>query len=271
MTEIKKLFLDLAPAFPNYTKSFSFSVHKAGSSLMAGLLRSYCESVKFPAVNIPETLFNQGFLEKDWHTLSEVSELIVDGYLYFGFRALPEILNPEYSSMGVDPRDYKTCLLVRDPRDCLVSQYFSMGRQQASSHALPKINPESFINSLKSQKNQEIDSYVLTHSPVLFNKLTAYLSVLKDNPNILIFRYEDIYFDKYQFLLDILEWTGIPIKIDVVKKVAEKHDIRPQKEDVNSHIRKGQPGDHIEKLSPKTIAEVSDRFRDLMSNYGYEL
>lgn len=271
MFEIKELFSGIKGPSSNYAKSFAFSVHKAGSSLMASLLRSYCLATNFPTIDIPETLFNQGVLEKDWHTLPEILDVIVDGYLYLGFRSLPDILNPDSQSLLLDPRPYKICLLVRDPRDCLVSQYFSMGRQQASSHAIPKMNPESFLESLKSQGNQSIDDYVLTHSHVLFNKLKAYLSILEGNPNIKVFRYEDIYFDKHQFLINMLEWFSIPIDKSVALKMADKHDIRPAIEDVSSHIRKGEPGDHKNKLLPVTVAKISDQFRDLMKHYRYEL
>ncbi|MEM9805902.1 MAG: hypothetical protein AAF959_11525, partial [Cyanobacteria bacterium P01_D01_bin.56] len=87
---------------------------------MVSLLRNYCQRIKFPVVNIPEALFDQGILEQNWHTLTGLSELLVDGYLYLGFRSLPTFLTPNAEISNIDPRQYRACLLVRDPRDCLV-------------------------------------------------------------------------------------------------------------------------------------------------------
>ncbi|MEM1239925.1 MAG: sulfotransferase domain-containing protein [Cyanobacteria bacterium P01_H01_bin.26] len=271
LSDIAQLFSSLPAPAPSFTKAFAFSVHKSGSSLMTSLLTQYCRTVDFPIINIPEILFHEGFFEKDWHQLTELREVIKSGYLYLGFRALPEILNPTSKSNVIDPCDFRSCLLVRDPRDCLVSQYFSMGRSKSSSHALPKNNPEALLKTFEKQVDQDIDSYVLDNCQPLFSKLTAYTSIVESNPNIRVFRYEDIYFDKLAFLINMLVWLTIPVDHSVAAKIAKRNDIRPVKEDLSKHIRKGTPGDYSEKLSIKTISKINAYFGDLMANYGYSL
>ena len=270
-SKVLNLFSVLSTPYPNFSKAFAFSIHKSGSSLMTNLLTQYCSKANFPAINIPSAMFHEGLFHKDWYRLTELKEVINEGYLYLGFRALPEILNPNSKNMVVNPRDYRACLLVRDPRDCLVSQYFSMGRSKASSHALPKNNPEALLETLKNQAEQSIDSYVLDNCKYLSIKLNDYLSIAKDNPNIQIFRYEDIYFDKFKFLIDMLTWLSIPVDQELAKTIAKKNDIRPVAEDLSKHIRKGTPGDYREKLSAEIIAKLNMHFADLMADYGYAL
>ncbi|EDX86885.1 Sulfotransferase domain superfamily [Synechococcus sp. PCC 7335] len=269
--EISQLFSTLPAPHPNFSKAFAFSIHKAGSSLMMSLLTQYCKAINFPSINISEVMFNEGIFDRDWFQLTELREVINEGYLHLGFRALPEILNPNSEHMVVNPRDYRACLLVRDPRDCLVSQYYSMGRSEDSSHVSPKKNTEAWLEFCRKQATNTIDDYALVNCEWLFTKFENYLAVVINNPNIRVFRYEDIYFDKLSFLIDMLEWFSIPIDQTVVEAVAKQNDIRPDEEDWSKHIRKGTPGDYREKLSAETTSKLTTYFAELMANYGYSL
>jgi hypothetical protein len=88
---------------------------------------------------------------------------------------------------------------------------------------------------------------------------------------VLLRHYEEIYFDKRTFLTDIFAHFGVSVPIEVIEKVAAQNDIRPAKEDISKHIRKGTPGDHREKLRYETIAKLNNIFRDICRFYGYDL
>ena len=160
-------------------------------------------------------------------------------------------------------------LLVRDPRDALVSQYYSYGGKHIS-HRLPNKNKELFLKQFESNEDLEIDEYVLHVAGNYLKKLTTYQSSLDFN-RVLLRRYEEIYFDKRTFLVDIFAHFGLSVPIEVIEQVAAQNDIRPVEEDISKHIRKGTPGDHREKLKTKTIAKLNDIFRDTCYWYGYDL
>ena len=84
-------------------------------------------------------------------------------------------------------------------------------------------------------------------------------------------RYEDVSYDKHSFLREIFEHFGIGVPADIIAEVARQNDIRPKVENEARHIRKGTPGDHMQKLQPQTIATLNDTFRDVAAFYGYAL
>lgn len=244
---------------------YAFSIHKSGSSLMHGMIAEVCQIAKIPAISIPDIIFREGIFEKDWVNDSAVSELIGPGRIYYGFRALPQLLLNE--SIGL--KEKKSVLLVRDPRDALVSQYYSFSGKNFS-HKLPDKNQEVLMNRATATEFLSIDEYVLKFAPQHLAKLLAYKNHLRFD-NVLLRRYEDIYFDKRKFLGEIFDHFGLEVASEVLDIVASRNDIRPEAEDPTKHIRKGTPGDHAEKLLPETINKLNALFRDVGEYYGYDL
>jgi len=249
----------------SFDPCFAFSVHKSGSTLMHSMLDAACRAAKIPAVTVPDIMFNLGDVAGAWQSDSALLPLFQKHLLYFGFRSFPAILADEAAQI----RNRRFVLLVRDPRDALVSQYFSFGRKK-SSHAVPKENADAYLKTRDQIEETEIDEYVLREAPGLARKLGEYRHYL-DFDHGMVRRYEDIYYDKLMFLADIFAHFGIDISEQIVTDVARQHDIRPAQEDDSKHIRKGTPGDHREKLAPATISSLNEVFRDVGAFYGYDL
>lgn len=244
---------------------FAFSIHKAGSTLMNNMIADACVASRIPAINIPYILFKEGMKDHHWRGDRQLLEFFGDGRIYYGFRFLPEVLlEPE-----VHLRRSKSVLLVRDPRDALVSQFYSFGGRNIS-HRLPPKYAEKFLESWEKTKHLAIDQYVLSSAPQHLKELLAYKDGL-DPDNVLLCRYEQAYFDKRTFLGGIFDHFSIPVPAEILDRVAARHDVRPESEDPTKHIRKGTPGDYREKLRPETIARLNDIFRDICRWYGYEL
>jgi hypothetical protein len=248
-----------------FPECYAFSIHKAGSSLMHAMIAQVCRAVNIPAMNIPDAMFLEDIKSEEWENDPELLELIGPGRIYYGFRNLPEI----FLSPQILLRDKKTVLLVRDPRDALVSEYYSFGGKHLS-HRLPDKNKEAFLDRVKANADLDIDAYVLWTAGNHLKKLMMYQSSL-DFSLVLLRHYEEIYFDKRTFLTDIFAHFGVSVPIEVIEKVAAQNDIRPAKEDISKHIRKGTPGDHREKLRYETIAKLNNIFRDICRFYGYDL
>lgn len=260
-------FLAPIEAAPNKLADsfYAFSVHKNGSTLMFDMIGAVSRMVGFPAASIPDFIFNEGILFKDWRNKRELAVYFRKPWLYYGFRELPELMFDE----SLELRQRKFVFLARDPRDALVSEYFSFGRRQGS-HALPQNNPEAVMKIIRSQDELSIDDYVLGRAKVYRDKLLTYRSAL-DFERGLILRYEDAYFDKRKLLIDTFEHFGIAVPADVISEVAARFDVRPEQEDDTRHIRQGLPGDHVRKLAPATIVRLNDELRDTAAFFGYRL
>lgn len=255
----------LMPAAGDFPACFAFSIHKAGSSLMHSMIAAVCNKTGIPSISIPDILFVEGIVENEWQNDPGIARALTDGRVYLGFRALPPLLQVD-DSLALTR---KSVLLVRDPRDALVSQYYSFGGKHLS-HRLPTKNTDQFLERTKATADLEIDEYVLTFAPQYLAKLRAYRDHL-DFSTVLLRRYEDIFFDKRNFLEEIFRHFGLQVDADAIREVAEAHDIRPATEQVGQHIRKGTPGDHREKLQPATIARLDEMFREIGLFYGYGL
>lgn len=264
MTDYQAIFRDKLPAPGNFPQCFAFSIHKAGSSLMHAMIDQVCANAGIPGISIPDVLFKEGLMDT-WSADRELLAFIQPGRVYYGFRSLPRVLiEPE-----VRLREHKSVLLVRDPRDALVSQYFSFGGKHVS-HSVPEKNVEKFVASTQASAALDIDAYAIQFAPQYHAKLQAYLTHLDFN-NVLLRRYEDIYFDKQKFLGEIFKHFGIEVPEAIIAKVAAANDVRPATEEVGKHIRKGAPGDHREKLKSETIEKLDDLFREIGKRYGYDL
>ncbi|MEG3085509.1 sulfotransferase domain-containing protein [Sphingomonas sp. PB2P12] len=246
------------------SESFVFSVHKAGSSLLFGMLEDLFARCEVPAISIPDILFLEGIGDHAWEADDDIRPMFTPGYVYFGFRSFPPVLE-NYARFGA----VRKVFLIRDPRDILTSQYFSFGGKHFS-HRLPNKNADSVVEYHMRDKHLEIDEYVIDHAEVLHDKLRCYRERIFDE-NLLIVRYEDIFFDKYRSLQAVISHIGINIDRTAIEAVAMAHDIRPVSEDPTRHIRRGTPGDHANKLQPVTIEKLTTMFRDVMCDFGYQL
>ena len=232
---------------------------------MNAMINDVVRNRKIPGISVPNRLFNMGLGGNEWQGNTDYLPLFSRDLLYYGFRNLP----PMFRDPAADIGSMRFVLLVRDPRDALVSEYFSFGTK-AGSHVAPKNNPQAFLARKAATDDIGIDDYVLKSAANLNRKLADY----RDNMNFdlgLLRRYEQVFFDKQTFLAEIFDHFGIEVPEKVIATVAARHDIRPEQEDPTKHIRKGLPGDHQEKLRPETIARLNDIFRDVGAFYGYSL
>jgi len=263
--DYRKLFGEQLQAAGGFAECYAFSIHKAGSTLMHRMIADVCQASGIPALSIPDALFKEGVLANDWGKDPRILDLIGPGRIYFGFRHLPPILRDD----RVRLKDKKCVLLVRDPRDALVSQYYSVGGKHVS-HRLPTKNAEAFLEKVRNTEELDIDEYVLRLAKSHLNKLVSYKNNLNFS-NVLLRRYEDIYFDKRTFVSDIFTHFGMAVAPATLDAVAQSNDVRPTDEDPARHIRRGLPGDHRNKLKPSTIQGLNDIFSATCLWYGYDL
>lgn len=244
---------------------YVFGLHKSGSTLLHKMISDSCQVANIPALNLPNIAFHEGVPPNQWASDESLSEVFNHSMVYFGFRFLPQVLlDPK---VGI--KDKKFVLLVRDPRDALVSQFFSYGGKHIS-HKLPKKNKEVYLDRIQKTAHLDIDEYVLFSAKGLVEKLKNYHQKLNIDKRLLL-KYENVYFDKLTALKAVFDHFEFKVEETALSEVAKKHDQRPGKEDPSKHIRKGSPGDHKSKLRSETIDQLTNIFSDTMSKFGYTL
>lgn len=246
-------------------RRFIFALHKSGSVLLNRIVDDLSDAADVPVFNFPELLFENGIRFQD---LEEVPADLFEkeGMIYSGFRHVPK--EPCEMRFG---KGGKVILMVRDPRDILVSMYFSM----KGSHAVPK-SGKSREKLLKIRENAEalsIEEFVRSGCDRLRKKFRRYQKALVENDDLetRVFRYEDVIFEKPTWVRDISEFFDLNVPEAEMDAIAARHDIRPEKEDPSAHIRRVAPGDYREKLSPETIEFLNAELADTVRVFGYEL
>lgn len=254
----RQVLIEVAPP-ANISSFFVFALPKSGSVLQDKVFEDICRELNIPLISVAKSAFHQG--EEEGNFSEEICELFTErGYGFYGFRYFPAYLK------NFRLNKFKKILLVRDPRDILVSHYFSM----KNSHDIPTGEMgERLLKQRQAIQNMDINEYVLNKAPSFLKIFQSYLEIKDDS--LRVFKYENIIFEKEKWIEQILEFLGLELEESQTKKIARKHDVFPDREAPGSHIRKVTPGDYKEKLNKSTIDALNKIFKDVMPSYDYEL
>lgn len=242
---------------------FVFGMYKAGSTMLHSALDNLCNGTGTPTFSIvTETRRVAGIaIEREKLTPDSKQELNEvfsrEGIIFSGFREFPTFLD-------LDLTGRPTVLLVRDPRDMLTSQYFSL----KFSHTTGRGN-EAVAAARSQLAEVEIDDFVLRNSKNGLRWFSSYERGLVGS-NLMLRRYEDIIFDKLRFFGEVCRHLSLDVREQRLARVAEKFDVRPAQEDPYKHVRQVTPGDHRAKLKPETIEQLNDIFSAVIRRYDYD-
>jgi hypothetical protein len=247
---------------------FILGVRKSGSSMLnrvAQLLSRY-NGYKF--VDVAGSLFSNNVRVGEWIKDRSFGDILRPGNVYGGFRNCP--LGAQENDMFVGG---KKVLLVRDPRDALVSEYFS----NAYSHSLPEAQGvvteeggarEGLLRERQKALATTIDEYVISRAKMMGRTLNEYMPLIDDD-NLVLLKYETIIFAKEAMIGRMVRHFGWQAKPKQLEAILRWVDVRPEKEDPQQFIRKVTPGDHKDKLQKATIARLNRDLRDVLEKLEY--
>ncbi len=242
----------------------AFSLFKAGSTLLRRLLIDLTPHAGVELFDIEARLFRQGIDHKQLPP--SVSEVFLESGVCYGvFRTMP--WRYEIPIFERAPK----VLLVRDPRDMLVSHYFSIRK----SHHAPgtgknNTRRDRFEQERSRAQSASIDEHAIRNATLFLGFFETYAERLHPAPGLMVDRYEDIIFEKQVWVERVCEHFGWEIPADVREEIVQRHDIRPDEECDDKHIRRVTPGDHVQKLRPETISALNEVFGEVLDRYGYE-
>ena len=244
---------------------FVLGVRKCGSSIMNAMVADLARVSDRHYLDVAGGFFQADIPERVWRNDPMSQKLLVPGQTHGGFRAMPLV----FADHDIFKAAQKI-LLVRDPRDALVSEYFS----NAYTHTLPQQDDgvgatKDMLALRQTALKASIETYVLTRAAALDLTFMEYAG-LADDPRLKIFRYEDVIFDKRQWLIDIAGHFGWPAPDTVfLNDVMGWADVVPDAEQADQFIRKVRPGDHKDKLGPAVIACLNSIMAPTLRLFGY--
>jgi len=248
------------------TSAIHFSINKSATQYIKSILRKTATANGMTPVSINDYAFHSTmpFLnrlsDKEMENYAHVFK--PKGYVYTVFGAMVGIENLE---------QYKVILVVRDPRDVLVSGYFS----RAFSHPLPPSESDKrtkFEENRQQAQATKIDEYVLENSEKVHDIYADYIQhLLKKNTHVYVCKYEEMITDFEKWLTDLLEYTELEITPELKQQLISEHQAKtPKKEDYNQHLRKGKAGDYKTKLEAETIDNLNIKFKEILYYFDYQ-
>ncbi len=182
------------------------------------------------------------------------------GYVYGPFR---------HPNQGIpDLLEFKTILMLRDPRDVLVSLFYSV----AYSHTLPAGNPEQASELLMRRKNAlelEIDAFVLDQLPIYKERYEMYLRDLHGRPRTLLLTYEEMMADREAWFERLISFAGFTPSSETLEFARAASEGETGGEDAHRHRRQGLPGDHRRKLRAETIETLNRELGEILKVLNY--
>ncbi len=160
----------------------------------------------------------------------------------------------------------KTIFWVRDPRDILVSLYYSFGFTHGES-------PNKKIREYQHKRREKIqkmtlDEYVLYEAPNLRWKFEKIDALREQLPRHLFIRYEEMIHDFKTFFGTLAKYTGL--NEDLFEKMHEQ--TRPNNtEDPTKHKRSGKTGAYLDKLKPETVERLNHILEPTLKKFGYSV
>jgi hypothetical protein len=161
--------------------------------------------------------------------------------------------------------EIKIICMVRDPRDALLSHYFSVKH----GHTLAG---EGITALHEIASAHTLDEYVL-HERSL-RDVWSFIEQgrkFRKEPNVLFRRYEDLMHDPKAFLKDVSDFIGIEIEESFLDVVCEESfGDRVEAEDPARHRRSGEWGQFLVKLKPETQDALWKEFGEVICDFGYQ-
>lgn len=237
------------------------SMHKAGSTITDSILMDFMAARGMEIDRISLLVPKSPLPVQDLYV--QYQDRMKPEGVYYGVARGPFVAHmPILKTM-------KIIMQIRDPRDCITSAYFSF----KVSHVPPKdpAKLEQFLERRKKLEAMTIDEYAVAESIGYRNRLAVLRELMDGHDDCLLLKYEDMVLRTEHWLDQIAGFTGQPVTPELRARLGDKIDFTVQAEDENRHKRQVLPGDHLRKLQPATIAEMSQRMERELRFFGYPM
>jgi len=166
-------------------------------------------------------------------------------------------------------KSFRIILMLRDPRDVLVSSYFS----QAYSHSPPmnRSKLDHFIQRRERTRSLSIDEFALKMAEEWAHRYRAYANNLLGQSNVTFLKYEDMILSTEKWLSTLAGALDIDLtKSDIANIYKIGQFNKAKTNNINDHIRHALPGEHKNRLSIETQNKLNVHFADVLEAFGYK-
>jgi len=158
----------------------------------------------------------------------------------------------------------RSIFLVRDPRDIIVSSFYSFIHSHTLSlNAEVRDNQVQFISWMKTQN---IDEYALNISQTILKSFEHMFSLYERSQNKILLRYEDLVEEPVSFIKNLNDFAPITkLGIDILKNTT-----RPNESiDITHHKRSGKCRQFESEFNRETNTKLIEIFSPILQKLKY--
>jgi hypothetical protein len=256
--------INLPPtASPDFPSCGIFAFAKSGSVLVNSVVRDLMGEVGIPVVDWATIWYERGI-----DTAAFQGDLVEafpsHGYCFAGFREIPRSFLAAPSLQRL-----RKIMVVRDPRDMLVSRYYSTKYSHGFS-ARGTAQYSQLMHQLIEDGKMDIDEYCLYYSWIVNADYFIHKFIIEDKQT-LVLRYEDFLYEKEMLGCSLCDWLSIRVSQQRISTIVAAYSRLPETENPNLHIRQAHPGDHLRKLKPETISALNGVLGAFIRKFGYAI
>ncbi len=254
-----------------YTNIYHCTVPKAASRWLRSILldpRTYQYS-GLEGIDFYQKIYNPryGIETRPVHERVYTDE-IPEGYIvtplymgYEGYRALQK------------PPQHRAFFIMRDPRDLVVSWYFSSRYSHAVIGILVDVRPKLESMSVSDGLLYSIDFC----AERIFPAMASWVEEAVNDRSVLVLKFEDLTQpNNFHTMKNLFQHCDINIPTDVIQALLADYSFEKMagrqrgKENIKSHYRKGVAGDWKNYFSDKHLSYYESVVGDLNSVLGYD-
>jgi hypothetical protein len=231
---------------------FFFTTHKCASTFVSGpLFRQILKNSNYQYEDYAAAIWRSGDeLDLGGSYESLLSSAYSDLYSLRG-----SVYGPQRRYLDFPGRNnFRHIFFLRDPRDVLVSSYFS----EAYTHPVPAsaAGRDRLDQSRKETKNLELDDYVLAKAESWIQPLYNEYQTLRESADDSLYLTYDQFIDNTKgFLARLCDFLDVEPGAETIKRLARVAD-PVQNTEVLKHKRSGKSGQYIERLYPETVQKL---------------
>ncbi|PIQ85250.1 MAG: hypothetical protein COV74_09850 [Candidatus Omnitrophica bacterium CG11_big_fil_rev_8_21_14_0_20_45_26] len=237
-------------------KIICFSHHKCATKWTGQILEALCDELEWNCFwgYRPITDTELSNLEKKYHVI-------------FFHRSEPGDFPGKF-----DGKNFKGFHVIRDPRDILVSQYFS----HMQSHELNRYTQDIEADRayLNTHSKEEGLLYMMEYSRHFIKTMACFERWPFDDGRLLELKFEDLVKDPFQQWQRILTFIEMPVGNQVLEKILARYSFKAlqsrQKDKSLSHYRSGRHRDFEDHFTPRIKAAFKEKFGLLLVRLNYE-
>ena len=208
-----------------------------------------------PYYRLKEVKFDEAFPKK-----TIITHLYVD---YCTYKKIPK------------PENYKTFFVLRDPRDLVISWYFSVLYSHQENVMVSEIKKELKKMNLTEGLKYSIEKL---EEIGLFKVQKSWKEANLSSQETMLFYYEDLANDNFDFLTQLFQYLDIQMPKDQVFKLYQKNKFEKYTggrkqgvEDINAHYRKGVSGDWKNYFDSFLTTHFREVTKDLLDVLEYSV